>query len=87
MTPKNGSFTVVVTVPSPQYDGTKLTNVADFTDTTPGSVPAAGHRHQHGAREPRVGDQQASTARTRLIKGSDPDVHDYVGGHRQRTGG
>ena len=35
MQPKSGSYTVVVNVPSPQYNGTKLTNVVDFTDTTP----------------------------------------------------
>ncbi len=39
MTPQNGSFTVVVTVPSPQYNGTQLTNVVDFSDKTPGSTP------------------------------------------------
>ncbi len=39
MTPKNGSFTVVVTVPSPQYNGTQLTNKVNFSDQTPGSTP------------------------------------------------
>ena len=36
----SGSYTVVVNVPSPQYNGTKLTNVVDFTDETPNSKPA-----------------------------------------------
>ena len=39
MTPESGSFTVVVQVASPLYDGTLLTNVVDFTDETPGSTP------------------------------------------------
>lgn len=37
--PDSGSFTVVVTVDSPMYDGTLLTNVVRFTDDTPGSTP------------------------------------------------
>lgn len=40
MTPQNGSLTVVVTVPAPQYNGATLTNVVDFSDKTPGSTPA-----------------------------------------------
>ncbi len=39
MTPESGSFTVVVQVASPLYDGTLLTNVVDFSDETPGSTP------------------------------------------------
>ena len=41
MTPKNGAFTVVVNVPSPQYNGTKFTNRVDFSDKTPGSTPVS----------------------------------------------
>ncbi len=41
MTPKDGSFTVVVHVPSPQYNGIKFTNKVDFSDKTPGSTPAS----------------------------------------------
>ena len=41
MTPKNGAFTVVVTVPAPQYNGTKFTNKVDFSDETPGSTPVS----------------------------------------------
>gem|GEM_PF-1771655 len=40
MTPKDGSFTVVVNVPAPQYNGAQLTNTVDFQDETPGSTPA-----------------------------------------------
>ena len=41
MTPKSGTFTVVVTVPAPQYNGTKFTNKVDFSDETPGSTPVS----------------------------------------------
>ena len=41
MTPKNGTFTVVVNVPSPQYNGTKFTNKVDFSDETPNSKPVS----------------------------------------------
>ena len=41
MTPKNGAFTVVVNVPSPQYNGIKFTNKVDFSDETPGSKPVS----------------------------------------------
>ena len=41
MTPKDGSFTVVVAVKSPQYNGTQFTNKVDFSDKTPGSTPTS----------------------------------------------
>ncbi len=41
MTPDDGSFTVVVHVPSPQYNGITFTNRVDFSDKTPGSTPAS----------------------------------------------
>ena len=85
MTPKNGSFTVVVTVPSPQYNGTKLTNVVDFTDKTPGSVPAQGHCDQHHSQQPRAEGREAGGSRAGGC-GQRPDLHDQLGGHRQRAG-
>ena len=41
MTPESGSLTVVVNVPSPQYNGTQFTNEVDFSDMTPGSEPVS----------------------------------------------
>lgn len=39
MTPKNGTLTVVVNVPAPQYNNTELVNTVGFSDETPGSTP------------------------------------------------
>jgi uncharacterized repeat protein (TIGR01451 family) len=41
MTPDDGSFKVIVHVPSPQYNGITFTNKVDFSDETPGSTPAS----------------------------------------------
>ncbi len=41
MTPQSGSFTVVVQVASPLYNGTLITNRVDFSDQTPGSTPVS----------------------------------------------
>jgi uncharacterized repeat protein (TIGR01451 family) len=40
LTPQNGSFTVVVAVDTPLYNGTLLTNTVDFRDDDPGTAPA-----------------------------------------------
>lgn len=41
MTPQSGSFTVVVRVATPLYDGTLLVNTVNFSDQTPGSTPVS----------------------------------------------
>ena len=40
MTPQSGSFTVVLNVATPLYNGTVLPNTVTLSDTTPGSTPA-----------------------------------------------
>ncbi len=63
LTPQSGSFTVVVQVATPLYDGTLLTNTVNFSDETPGSTP--------------VSDTVTSTVRADhtlwIIKYDDPD--------------
>ncbi len=41
MTPQSGSFTVVVEVATPLYNGTQFVNTVDFSDETPGSTPVS----------------------------------------------
>lgn len=41
MTPQSGSFTVVVQVATPLYNGTQFVNTVDFSDQTPGSTPVS----------------------------------------------
>ncbi len=41
MTPQSGSFTVVVRVATPLYNGTQFVNTVDFSDQTPGSTPVS----------------------------------------------